>query len=110
MEEILLIILSAFAVFGAWCLARYLAKEPARPAFWPPLMVLVSRPLTASQVLQIAERLEESYPRWQLFCSLQPGQALPADLWGERIICLPKEQLARLVCIRLDLQEQEKQV
>lgn len=110
MEEVVLIVLSAFAVFGAWCLARWLAAEPEKKAFWPPVMVLVSRPLTGEEALRIAERLEDAYPRWQLFCSLRPGESLPADIWGERVICMPKAQLAKLVCRRLDLQEAEKEV
>lgn len=106
MNAILIILLTGFAVLGAYFLAQLLAGSGAQEDYAGPALVVLTRPLTVSEAVDIALELQAILPRCELLCTpLDADAALPFNGGGfECIHFVQKDEFAEEAARRLHLQ------
>ena len=99
MDSILLVVLSAFAVLGAYFLASLLAGGINRRPVRGSAVLLVRRPVTAQTAVELSDWLQQTWPGCELFCiPMDESQRLPSD--SRQVTYLPADRLADLLAQR----------
>lgn len=107
MNAILVIILTGFAVLGAYFLAQLLSGEGGAGNFHGAAVFVTAKPVTTAQAMDLALALQDFAPRCELLCTLAEGEG-PLPVAGGRfagITFLPPEELAAETARRLRLQQ-----
>lgn len=111
MNAILIILLTGFAVLGAYFLADVLTGS-SEIQYTGPAVVAISTPLQAGDAAELTMALRELMPRCEVLCiAAEEDEQMPADCWGyQGVSFVTRERLSKETAARLDLQNQTKSI